>query len=273
MKAYIYQIEAISNLHAGSGEANEGVIDNLIQRDSVTGLPIINASSLKGALREHFKDQDKELIKHIFGSEVNDPTERKVGAYRFFDARLLAIPVRSNKTPYLMATSPLVVQDYLRTLELFGLPVDKELKQLAQQTPGSPWVTNLKYNQARIEDLEKTAACKDPLKGLSAWFGNAGVLLSDTDFKTLCDNDHLPVFARNLLNDGQSENLWYEQVLPRFSQLYFTVLVPNEDTWFSQFNAHIIQNLVQIGANATVGYGYCKLTNILDSNFSKQPQK
>lgn len=264
MKAYIYQIEAISNLHAGSGEANEGVIDNLVQRDSVTGLPLINASSLKGALREHFKGQDKELIKHIFGSEANDPKERKVGAYRFFDARLLAIPVRSDKAPYLMATSAMVLQDYLRTLELFGLPVNNDLAQLAQQAPEVPQVANLTYDQARIEDLEKPAAC-GPLNGLSAWLGNAGVLLPDADFRTLCDNDHLPVFARNYLNNGQSENLWYEQVLPRFSRLYFVVLVPDGDAQFRQFNAHITRSLVQIGANATVGYGYCRLTNVFNS--------
>lgn len=266
MKAYIYQIEAISNLHAGSGEANEGVIDNLIQRDSVTGLPLINASSLKGALREHFKGQDKELIKHVFGSEVNDPKERKVGAYRFFDARLLAIPVRSDKAPYLMATSPLVLKDYLRTLELFGLPVNNALKPLAQQSSDTPQVTQLIYNEALIEDLEKTATYKVPLKGLPEWFYKAGVLLPDADFRTLCDNDHLPVFARNYLNDGQSENLWYEQVLPRFSQLYFTVLVPDGDARFLQFNEHITGSLVQIGANATVGYGYCRVTNV--SNLS-----
>lgn len=265
MKAYIYQIEAISNLHAGSGEANEGVIDNLVQRDSVTGLPIVNASSLKGALREHFKGQDKELIKHVFGSEVNNPeNERKAGAYRFFDARLLAIPVRSDKAPYLMATSPMVLKDYLRTLDLFGLEVDNnlELERLAQQAPDAPKVGNRTYNQARIEDLEKEATCTESLEGLPAWLGDAGVLLPDVDFRTLCDNDHLPVFARNYLNDGQSDNLWYEQVLPRFSRLYFAVLVPDEDARFRQFNAHITGSLVQIGANATVGYGYCRLTNV-----------
>ena len=79
----------------------------------------------------------------------------------------------------------------------------------------------------------------------------------------LCDNDHLPVFVRNYLNNGQSENLWYEQVLPRFSKLYFMVLVPDGDTCFQIFNKHVTETLVQIGANATVGYGYCKLTKIL----------
>lgn len=271
MKAYIYQIEAISNLHAGSGEANEGVIDNLVQRDSVTGLPIVNASSLKGALREHFKGQDTRLIEYVFGSEVNDKQKHQAGAYRFFDARLLAIPVRSDKVPYLMATSSLVLRDYLRDRMLFGLPVAENLQQWVQQTPDVAWVDNARYKDARIEDLEGQATYNKSLDGLSGFIGSGNdigsVLLPDSDFKMLCDNGHLPVFARNYLNDGQSENLWYEQVLPRFSRLYFTVLVPDEDTYFSQFNAHIIRSLVQIGANATVGYGYCRLTDISASNF------
>lgn len=271
MKAYTYQIEAISNLHAGSGEANEGVIDNLVQRDSVTGLPIVNASSLKGALREHFKGQDTRLIEHVFGSEVNNKQQkRQAGTYRFFDARLLAIPVRSDKAPYLMATSPFVLQDYLRNRMLFGLPVEKNLQQWAQQTPDAVWVDNARYEGARIEDLEERVTYNESLDGLSGFIGGGNdmgsVLLPDSDFKMLCDNGHLPVFARNYLNDGQSENLWYEQVLPRFSRLYFTVLVPDGDTYFSQFNEYITQSLVQIGANATVGYGYCRLTNLSNSN-------
>ena len=50
MKAYRVNIELITNLQVGNGEANFGVIDNLIQRDAATGFPCINASSLKGAM-------------------------------------------------------------------------------------------------------------------------------------------------------------------------------------------------------------------------------
>lgn len=81
MKAHLYHIETISNLHVGSGEANEGVIDNLIQRDAITDLPVIHSSSLKGALREHFKTS--KVVKYIFGSEANDTSCREAGAFRF----------------------------------------------------------------------------------------------------------------------------------------------------------------------------------------------
>ena len=104
------------------------------------------------------------------------------GAYRFFDARLLAIPARSNRAPYLMVISPMVLQDYLHTLELFGLPVDKDLQRIALQVPDKPWVINSNYNRAQIEDLEKQAVYNESLQGLSKLVGNIGVLLHDSDF-------------------------------------------------------------------------------------------
>ena len=39
MTTRMYVINTLSNMHVGSGEVNYGVIDNLIQRDSVTNLP------------------------------------------------------------------------------------------------------------------------------------------------------------------------------------------------------------------------------------------
>ena len=41
MKTIVYQIEAITNLHVGSGEANFGVVDRLIQKDAATGSLIL----------------------------------------------------------------------------------------------------------------------------------------------------------------------------------------------------------------------------------------
>jgi CRISPR-associated protein Cmr4 len=44
-KAYI--IKTKTNLHVGSGDINFGIVDNEVQRDTITNLPVINASSLK----------------------------------------------------------------------------------------------------------------------------------------------------------------------------------------------------------------------------------
>ena len=51
MPTAIYTIEAITNLHVGSGDVNYEIVDKEIQRDTATTLPTIHASSLKGAIR------------------------------------------------------------------------------------------------------------------------------------------------------------------------------------------------------------------------------
>ena len=55
MNVFAYKIECLTNLHVGSGDLNYNIIDNEVERDAVTGYPIVHASGLKGALKEHFK--------------------------------------------------------------------------------------------------------------------------------------------------------------------------------------------------------------------------
>ena len=67
----------------------------------------------------------------------------------------------------------------------------------------------------------------------------------------------LPIIARNCLENGESKNLWYEQVLPRETVLG-TLLLSSEDTLAKVLNGKVIQ----IGANATIGYGYCEFIQL-----------
>ena len=82
----IYHVE--SSLHAGAG-ASIGHIDNPLQRETATGIPIVQANGIKGALREFFEkvhsgEQDK--IDAVFGKpDGNDGA----GAVAFGEARLL----------------------------------------------------------------------------------------------------------------------------------------------------------------------------------------
>lgn len=103
MTTRMYVINTLSNMHVGSGEVNYGVIDNLIQRDSVTNLPNINSSGLKGAIREYFKENEN-LVRELFGSAPKDE-KTLPGKVRFFEANLLSMPVRSDKVPFLMVSA------------------------------------------------------------------------------------------------------------------------------------------------------------------------
>lgn len=237
MSTRLFLIEALSNLHVGSGEINYGLIDNLIQRDPVTGLPNINSSSLKGALREYFshlekqnKKQNKEQkwsVSDIFGSDPNDKNNRRQGSVRFFEAELLAIPVPCKDKPYEMTTSTKIVSELTEKLKNYDL-------------------------------LKADSMPKDVKNKL---FGSDVIEKAYEKFKDICSDDELPVISRNYLENGQSSNLWYEQVLPKHSRLCFFVL-GNDDLAFEAFCKELDGARVQIGANATIGYGYCKLSEV-----------
>lgn len=220
MKTKFFKIEALSNLHVGNGEINYGLIDNLIQRDPVTELPNINSSSLKGALREFFKYKNKGDVDMIFGSDPKDKKNRKQGSIRFFEAELVAIPVRDDKVPYVMVTSDKTIESLKNRMESFGLSVPANIRELI----GNP--------------VEK----------------------SFEEFKEICSDEELPVISRNNLENGQSANLWYEQVLPKHSVLVFAVM--GEDKALESFCSELNNSQVQIGANATIGYGLCQIKEI-----------
>lgn len=230
MKATLYTIECISNLHVGSGQDNDGVIDGLIQRDVVTDLPCINASSLKGALREHCEkwneahneDAEKVNVVKLFGKKVSGEENCEMGEYRFLDASILSIPRPSVNAPFVQVTCDEVVKELQDKASLFGVGLGD----------------NEKETVLRLANVLETNNC------------------SYEDFKKYSNNDELPVIARNYLENGVSKNLWYEQVLPRKSRLAFFIL--HDDGEINKaFDSAITSVPVQIGANASVGYGIC----------------
>ena len=233
MEAKLFKIEALSNLHVGSGEINYGLIDNLIQRDPITELPNINSSSLKGALREYFThlqktdDNNKKwTVNQIFGSAPKaDDSQRKQGSVRFFEAELVAIPVRDDNEPFILKTSDRIIANLKEKIIQFGICTKADLS----------------------EDF------------LIEKFGSP-IKLEHKEFKNLCKDEELPVISRNNLENGQSTNLWYEQVLPKKSLLCFIVM--GEGDSFDAFSEKLDNAHVQIGANATIGYGYCLITKI-----------
>lgn len=70
--------------------------------------------------------------------------------------------------------------------------------------------------------------------------------------------EELPVIARNFLDNGVSKNLWYEQVVPRES-VFVTCIQAPDDSLINKLDDVV----VQLGGNATVGYGFCLFTKIL----------
>jgi CRISPR-associated protein Cmr4 len=75
--------------------------------------------------------------------------------------------------------------------------------------------------------------------------------LKDTSFDSLIK--HLPVIARNRL--GEDRNLWYEELVPH-KTLFVTFIGSTGNN--NAFDTSLTSNVIQIGANASVGYGLTK---------------
>ena len=266
MRNDLYTITTLSNLHVGSGEINFDIIDNQVQRDAITGLPTIHSSSLKGALRE--ASGESKYTQYIFGAD-NKAKEAQAGAFHFFEASLLARPVRSNKKPYFMATSVGVIENFLTFLEDFEISIDEKLKSELEA------LSKVKVQEGKtlifetldnviLEDFE-AGVNGLTVSALEPFLGKNLALFADADFKALS----LPVLARNYLEDGASKNLWYEEVVPKKSKFYFAIAKPTNldeadkkeklDAFEKRFDS---STHVQFGANKSIGYGYSKVEKV-----------
>lgn len=220
MKTYVVLITAKTNLHVGNENGGEfTIIDKAIQRDVLTNLPCINSSSLKGAINEYCSNMlgmDAKKRNKLFGSDKLDKdSSSQKGEAIFFDAKLLFLPQQDDATLFHYATSNDIIAMMNERCQLF----DKSFSYKMPET----------YNGKEVKPI------------------------SSEVFKSICDNDNLPIIARNTLDNGESKNLWYEQVLPA-ETVFYTIIQEEGDVLKNALNKKIIQ----IGANATIGYGYCK---------------
>lgn len=110
-------------LHTGSG-SSLSVVDLPIQRERHTNLPMVQASGLKGSLRDYAEQKYKNdanaktKITLVFGPEREG--SEHAGAISFTDARLLLFPVRSLKGIFAWVTCPSVLQRFIRDLSVAG---------------------------------------------------------------------------------------------------------------------------------------------------------
>lgn len=267
MKPELYIIHCKSNIHVGSGDSSYGVIDKLVQRDTADTLPCIFSSSLKGAFREFFeeviekdKPQGKKVMSdRIFGEGSNKKSigQRK-GSHIFQQAFLLSIPLRSNQKPFYSAIAPFMVKQLLEMADLFGykfpdaLLRDFEVVQKVLPQNNEPIIFHQK-SQLEIEDFSNFKPQTEQLSELQNVIGKYIVILSDDDMKRMTNDYHLPIIARNKLENGKSKNLWYEQVVPRES--IFTAFVATDEV-SDEFQKNVNNKVVQIGGDSSVGYGY-----------------
>lgn len=258
MNAYLYRIECLTNLHVGSGDVNYNIIDKEVERDPVTGYPTIHASGVKGALRkayrEALKDGETSRETELFGQAGSKDTDDGTGAVRFFNAMFLARPLRaSGNKPSVLTTTVAALNEYVNMANSFCgkkySPINDDIHFNENEFLCTEYDASVKV------EGESTGLLTDSLKGQIADLLGAPSFALARSF----DNYGLPVIARNNLTTDKG-NLWYEEYVPHGSLFFEIVLAPDDSTVNAVIPAE--NRYVQIGGNASVGYGYCKFTRI-----------
>jgi CRISPR-associated protein Cmr4 len=271
-------------LHAGSGDSL-GVVDLPIQRERHTGFPKIEASSLKGALRETFEfkyeSREADEVFSMFGPEEDEATKNpRSGAMAFTDARLLFFPVKSVKGVFAYATCPLILEKFLKEMNLAKIQNIPKLPFENTITDSSKILIN---NDTIVLEEYSFKVKKDPTSSAFArWISELLftsesmkfwkeklitdlVVLSNDDFKDMV-NLFTEVITRIKIdnNTGTVEKgaLFTEEFLPQESILYSLVMASDEfKKGGKQANEMIeifkkdLSPVFQLGGNATLGKG------------------
>lgn len=273
-----------TNLHVGSDSLNYDIVDKTVQRDTITTLPVINASSLKGAMRYHFSQiQDEfsdELMGQIFGNEGGS-NNGKEGDIKFLDSYLLFLPLRSNKKPFYHVASKDNLLAFISFYEELNGGSEKldNAKSVIDQLSDN---IVLNEDESQIEDhiCKRFDLNLDDLLDLFpdnikpkniAIFSNENFIDAVT---------HLPVIARNKVQtEKEKGNLWYEEIVPRESIFYTANLdyanygshrKTSATKTYDNFYEKLQNGYIQIGANASIGFGLCSFSLI---NIDDQEKK
>jgi len=250
-KALPFFIHVITPLHAGTGQ-ELGIVDLPIQRERHTGFPKIEASGLKGSIREVFKENNKKVkvgnkevsindkitIDLIFGPEAE---VSYAGALGFTDARILLFPVKSMKGVFAYITCPQVLKRFEEEMTIAGKEIKiNEQKINIDAIPENSYPENdpeiLVSNKVILEEYTFEVEPNKDLKLFADWLVQKTdieeipqkiVVLSDDDFK---DFVHLSteVITRikidNATGTVQTGALFTEEFLPAETLLYSLAL-------------------------------------------------
>jgi CRISPR-associated protein Cmr4 len=242
-------------LHAGSGDSL-GVVDLPIQRERHTFFPKVEASSLKGAIRQACEDQNprctsdfseyKTALELVFGPEDagNDGFAAALG---FTDARLLLFPVKSMKGVFAWITCPKVLSQFYKDFSLGGvtcLPLVNALNGGA--IPAVPNGSSLSVGESVVLEeytfnIRTKPVPRDAASLLADWLANNVtddpfwkekmkkdiIVLPDDDFADFV-NLSTEVITRtkisNVTGTVEQGMLFTEEYLPAESVLYSLVL-------------------------------------------------
>lgn len=252
MKVEFYKIECVTDMHMGSSDVNYNIVDNQVEKDAVTGFPIIHASGLKGAFKDAVEVADDATTQKIFGVG-SGKGDMKSGTHKFLDGIMLTRPMRVAESK-VMASIPVAtrasINNFIELLDTFGcnkygispLPeIDFGDNCFLTNTPESILVEGDATGKLPEE-------INDELRKIKSIIG--GNIALATNF----DDYELPVMARTRISSTGSQNLWFEEVVPHGSVFCFGIIAPDSSL--------TVPPLMQIGGNASIGRGIVRITKL-----------
>lgn len=283
MKAKLLFLQALSPLHAGTGQGI-GAIDLPVAREKATGIPIVPGSTLKGVLRSNCEEKYRA---HIFGPDTANAGDY-AGSAQFSDLRLLFLPVRSLSGVFAWVTSPLLLRRLQRDCSMAQVPFPADIPEIGEPTtcllPASgsklAMVIGAEENQVVLEDVRLTGRSDGALQAISDWIGMF-LFPGDMSWKQLfverlclIHDDVLGFLLETATEitaririDAEKKTvaegaLWYEESLPAESILSGLVAMQEIQATEHEITS-TIQELargpLQVGGHATVGRGLCQI--------------
>jgi CRISPR-associated protein Cmr4 len=278
---------ALTPCHAGAGSST-GAIDLPIQREKHTNWPVIQSSGVKGAFRDLAETlwggATNSDVQALFG-KASEGAERftQPGALSFTDARLLALPVRSNIAPFVWVGCPALLTRVARDLALSGLngtvstveaPGEKALGVAAPA--GTIVLEDLALSSDALrQDGNGTRIMERATGALWREIKDRWFLVSDQHFQFLTEHA-TEVQPRIALgpNKTTDEGLWYQEVLPPETLLYSRIFATGERRAGGMEVTAVLEKLdklkdagyIQMGGDETLGRGIFEMVWIAEHN-------
>jgi len=278
----------LTSAHVGSGD-NLSYIDMPIQREIHTNFPKIEASSLKGSLRNAMRSNGtEEKVNAILGSWDNGNV---ASAVAISDAKILFFPVKSAKGVFAWVTCPMTMRRFMQDCGMlddceFGKNLESlDLSDAALTCGSCTLVLNQKkimleeaVFESRVDaEFEKWIESSikyfptDEIMIKEEAFKKRVVMVSDDDFEYFVSQS-TEVVTRIRINPEtkiiEPGALFTEEYLPPESILYSLLFITDEKKKEGGLTAKEIEknmgrmiknNLLQIGGNATLGKGLFKI--------------
>ncbi len=268
IKEYIYYKEQ-SKAHPNDENAGAKLLKTIFGSVPDAMIEELDTLLKKKNNNSHEEGSEEEKLRSLKSSQK--------GQVLFDDARVLCLPIRSNNGYFYRATSDVVLRDFIDKLELYKLNSEdirvlKEYLESLDDNFNEPLI----FDDAAVELEYVGTASKldnsDLKEILRALIGERVAILPHKEFEKHASR--LPIIDRNKLDNGESKNLWFEEVVPRESKFYFVLNVPSEkitidkqiETLYDKFHKHLLSGtFIQIGASATIGYGRCIIEHYLNN--------